>query len=75
MHDGFDERRSNRFGFLGSATQRFGQRADETGIPLGRLDLDTHQTLRRSATAVRSGRPALGFAGHGFFPTALIKLR
>jgi len=64
IHHGFGERGSKRPGLLGPATQRFGQRPDETGILLGRLNLNAHETARRRATTVRTGRLALGFAGH-----------
>jgi hypothetical protein len=67
----FRQRRSKRLGFLGLAAQRLGQGPDEDCILLGRLNLDTHQTACRRATAVRAGRPSLGFAGHRSYSSCL----
>ena len=58
IHHGSGEGGSKRLGLLGPATQRLGQRPDEAGILLGRLNLNAHKTSRRRATAVRTGRLA-----------------
>src|SRR5882757_6977298 len=67
IHHGFGEGGSKRLGLLGPATQRLGQRPDEAGILLGRLNLNAHKTSRRRATTVRTGRLALGLASHKSF--------
>ncbi len=47
MQQDCGQRRSKRLGFCGPAAQRLGQRPDQDGIPLRRLNLDAHQTPRR----------------------------
>ena len=59
IQHGLGEDGSKRLGFLGPATQRLGQRPDEAGILLGRLNFNAHKTSRRRATTVRTGRLAL----------------
>jgi hypothetical protein len=63
MDRGFRQRRSKRLGFFGLAAQRLSQRPDETGIPLGRLNLNAHEAARRRATTVRACCLALRFGG------------
>src|SRR6266849_10202262 len=67
IHHGFGEGRSKHLGLLGPATQRLGQRPDEAGILLERLNLNAHKTSRRRATTVRTGRVALGLASQRSF--------
>src|SRR5450432_876911 len=47
MDQGVRECRSKRFGFFRPATQRLRQRPDETGILLGRLNLNANETACR----------------------------
>jgi hypothetical protein len=56
IHHGFGEGGSKRLGLLGPAAQRLGQRPDQAGILLGRLNLNAHKTSRRRATIRRHPR-------------------
>jgi hypothetical protein len=50
IYHGFGEGGSKRLGLLGPATQRLGQRPDEAGILLERLNFNAPKTSRRRAT-------------------------
>jgi hypothetical protein len=65
MHQGFRQSGAKGLGLLCLAAQRFRDGPDQLGIAPGRLNLGAHKPPCRRTTAVRPGRLALRFSGHG----------